>query len=528
MVKPGTIQNARTRDPDGKERLVAVEMEAGRIIAIVPQDDAPAPQGDILDADGAWLSPGFVDAHVHFVMSGLALQQLDLTGVTSREEFEHRITQEHARLPREAWLLADGWLEGDWRGDVPEKSWLAAAGDRPAACWKKDHHAVLVNEPVLAMLGAHGLDSPPGGEIVRNQDGSSTGLMLEAAAWELVIPLIPTPSVPVRQEASRAAARALAAYGVVAVGAMEYAEEVINILEPIRDDLAVRIMVTMLDRELPIDEPLARLQAMRSDDRLGLIGCKAFLDGTFGSRTAAMLEPWSDGPANNLGMLVELAERGEVHQWMERVVEAGLSPSMHAIGDRAARLALDAADHADQHASERGLPRPWVRIEHCQAVHPDDVPRFAGRVASMQPLHVLDDGRAAHDRLGAERMPRFFPFRPLQDADAILAFGSDWPIAEPDVMAGIRAAVHGLDRNGRQTLDDRAVDVATALEAYTHDARRALQLPAVTPEAGDPADLVLLDRCPLASDYVEELPRVLTTLMNGHISYDARTMETPA
>ena len=307
-------------------------------------------------------------------MSGLALQQLDLTGVGSRADFEARIAAEHARLPADAWLLADGWLEADWEGELPEKSWLAAAGDRPVACWKRDHHAVLVNDPILQMLGARDLASPPGGEIVRDRDGSPTGLMLEAAAWELVIPRIPTPPVQVRRDAALAAGRALAAHGVVAVGAMEYADEVLEVLDPIRDDMAVRIMVTMLDRELPIDEPLARLQAMRSDERLALIGCKAFLDGTFGSRTAAMLEPWSDGPGHNLGLLVELAERGEVNAWIERVVEANLSPSMHAIGDRAARLALDAADHAEQHAADRGLAPPWVRIEHCQAVHPDDAP----------------------------------------------------------------------------------------------------------------------------------------------------------
>ena len=105
MQQVGTIQNARTPGPDGREQLVTIEIQGGRIAAITPQEDSPEAPGEILDADGGWLSPGFVDAHVHHVMSGLALQQLDLTGVGSRDAFAARIAAEHARLPADAWLL---------------------------------------------------------------------------------------------------------------------------------------------------------------------------------------------------------------------------------------------------------------------------------------------------------------------------------------------------------------------------------------------------------------------------------------
>ena len=122
MQQVGSIQNARTLGPDGREQLVTIEIRGDRIAAITPQEDAPVAPGEILDAAGGWLSPGFVDAHVHHVMSGLALQQLDLTGVGSRDAFAARIAAEHARLPADAWLLADGWLEADWAGELPNKS----------------------------------------------------------------------------------------------------------------------------------------------------------------------------------------------------------------------------------------------------------------------------------------------------------------------------------------------------------------------------------------------------------------------
>ena len=523
-----TIQNARVTDDQGEEQLVTVQLKHGRIAGIVPSGPAEAPSTALLDADGAWLHPGFIDAHVHLVLSGMTLSMLDLVDVTSREMFEQRIAQRHAELKDDEWLLADGWLEPDWGGQLPEQSWLAAAGNRPAVCWKRDHHAMLVNQPVLDLINAAEREDPPGGEIVRGPDGAPTGLLLEAAAWQLVMPCIPVPSAAARQALTLEATRILARHGVVAINSMEYANDVLDVLEPIREQLAVRTMITMLDRVLPIDEPLGRLQAMQSDERLGLIGCKAFLDGTFGSQTAAMLEPWSSDPNGGRGMLVELAERGELNQWIERVVEAELSPSMHAIGDRAARLALDASDHAEAHARKIGAARPWIRIEHCQAVHPADIPRFTDRVASMQPLHVADDGRVARERLGPERMNHFFPFRPLEDAKSILAFGSDWPIAEPDVIRAIAIAVSGRMPDGTDILGRHTIDVSSALNAYTHAARRAIQLPPVNLQPQDPADLVLLDQNPLTANYEDSPPAVVTTIMDGAITYDARMSETDA
>ncbi|MFB0985165.1 MAG: amidohydrolase family protein, partial [Phycisphaerales bacterium] len=415
-----------------------------------------------------------------------------------------------------------GWLETDWGGEIPDASWLAAAGDRPAVCIKHDHHACLVNPAALAIaLDRFGdRTCPPGGEIVRDAQGQPTGLMLESAAWMIVNPVVPTPSVETRRGTTIAASQYLATLGITQVGSMTYAEEVVDVLDAIRDELAVGVAVTMLDRELPIDAPLARLEALDRDDRVRLIGCKAFLDGTLGSRTAAMLADYADRPGER-GLLVELAERGELMTWIEFVVKRGWSPSMHAIGDAAARLALDACDHAERFAREAGLAPPKIRIEHCQTVDPTDIPRFktSDRHASMQPTHLLDDGTTVEHSLGSERFDAFFPFRAIDDAGGTLSFGSDWPIENPDPIEGIRVAVTGQDRHGRVVPGTRTVDVATAIRAYTTNARAALGLPPVALEIGDPADLVVLDRDPAALDWASETPTVIATVCHGKTTF---------
>ena len=517
-ASPILITDVRVED-----RAVDVRIEDARIAELGPSGSVTATGATRVEGGGGHLLPGFVDAHVHLVLAGTVREQVDLSRCRDRADFERRLKQRAATLPTDgpdAWLIGHGWLESDWGGEAPDRSWLARCGDRPVVCVKHDHHAILVNDVVLEMLGE--IESPPGGEVVRDADGRPTGLMLEAAAWMLVNPRLPKPSVQTRRRTTIAATRHLASLGVTHVGSMEYAEDVVDVLDAIREDLAVGVAVTMLDRELPIDAPLARLESLGRDDRVRLVGCKAFLDGTLGSRTAAMLADYADRPGER-GMLVELAERGELMDWIAFVVNRGWRPSMHAIGDAAARLALDACDHAESIAAAEGFAPPEIRIEHCQTVDPADVPRFAAanRYASMQPTHMLDDGRTVETSLGVDRLASFFPTRAIDEAGGTLCFGSDWPIETPDPIEGIRVAVTGVDRDGRVVPGERTVDVATALRAYTDHARVALGLPAVALEVGAPADLVVLDRDPHALDWSTERPSVRLTVHDGRVTHRA-------
>jgi predicted amidohydrolase YtcJ len=229
-----------------------------------------------------------------------------------------------------------------------------------------------------------------------------------------------------------------------------------------------------------------------------------------------MLEDYDDDPGNR-GLWVEVAREGTLAAWACGVAEAGLSPSVHAIGDAASRMLLDAIE---------GLPdscRP--RLEHVQQLAPEDIPRFRRRVASMQPLHRADDARYVTRRLGEGRLGGFFAFRELLDAGAVLAFGSDWPVVSVDPMLGIRAAC------SCRTLDDEvfephhAISVEEALRAYTADAAWALGLDHVgVLKPGKRGDFVMLDTTipPAEWDPCNPGGPVLLTVVGGEVVYDAR------
>jgi len=489
----------------------SVTARAGRIVAVNdPADDKF--DGVILDAAGRTVLPGLIDAHMHLLAGGRSLDELDLSHVRSREAFESAIADRHAQLPAGEWLIARGWSNENWPGSAnPDKSWLAAAGDRPVVCHRMDLHAVVVNDAVLAQCDLS--CDPAGGRIGREPStGEPTGLMVEAAAWKLVNPLAPRADVSMRRRYLRDAQAFCHRHGVTALNSMEYTRDLRDVFEPLRHELTMRCHLTLLDRDWPVD--IAPGRDFDNDEHLAVIGYKAFLDGTLGSRTARMLQPYADDP-DNCGMFVELAAEGQLFDWAHRVADAGLSPSMHAIGDEAVRLALDVIDRID----ERSQPR----VEHVQQIGPADIPRCRDRIMSMQPLHKADDGRYAERCLGRERMSCFFAFRSLREAGAHLAFGSDWPVVSPDPIAGMRAAVTGLTFDNQPCATGQNLTVEEALRAYTVDAAKAIQLhDGGTIQPGAHADFVMLDRDPFTCDWVESPPRVMMTIANGEVVHDGR------
>lgn len=518
MSRAMEITGARiwTGDPHRPTAHV-LRIQRGRIVAI----DSPvaSSDADVIDASGRTLIPGLIDAHLHLLMGGRALSQLDLSRVRSRDDFSRAIAERHEALPPGQWLIAIGWSNENWGGEDPAKSWLAAAGERPVVCYRMDLHAALVNEAVLRRCDLS--REPTGGRIVRDRRGEPTGLMVEAAAWTLINPLVPGETIEQKQAQIRAAQAHAHARGLTAVGSMEYSDDLKQAFAPLRDQLSLRIAVTLLDRNWPLDVGALQRRFRMLDDHphLRVIGCKAFIDGTLGSRTARLLDNYVDDPGNR-GMLVELAAEGNLNAWAERVASCGWSPSMHAIGDAAVRMALDAADAAER--VNRGR-RAKPRIEHAELIAPADVPCFGQRIASMQPLHKADDGRYAAHRLGEDRMDRFFLFRSLEQAGAILAFGSDWPVVDCDPLAGMRSAITGLTFDGGACRPEQNLSVESALRAYTTGAARALQLDdAGSLRIGAWGDCVLLDRDPFSADWKTQPPRVLMTIVGGEVVYDAR------
>lgn len=504
------LTNARiwTAD-DARPWASSLTIRGRRVEAI----DQPVPPGaEIIDLGGRVVTPGLIDAHVHMLLGGHALRELDLSRVRSRDAFEEAIARRHAELADGEWLIARGWHSENWPShEEPDKSWLRAAGDRPVVCHRMDHHASLVNDAALAWCERYGADfsrTPAGGRISRDAQGEPTGLLVEAAAWQLLNPHLPQPTLEQQRDALRTAEDHLLSLGVTSVGSMEYGAEVADVFEPVRDALRVRVFIMLLDRDWPLDFTYG--ESFENDDHLAVVGYKSFIDGTLGSRTARLLADYDDDPGNR-GLLLELAEQGVLNAWAREVADRGFQPVMHAIGDEAARRALDAIEHLD--------PSHRARIEHAQQLALDDLPRFAQRIASMQPLHRADDARYAERRLGRNRLNGTFVFRSLKQAGATLAFGSDWPIVTCDPIPGMRAAITGLTLDDEPFAPEQCLSVEETLRAYTVDAAYACRADdrVGTLREGMFADLVAFDRDPFSADWPRESPRIVLTIADGRI-----------
>ena len=464
-----------------------------------------------MDAQGRTITPGIIDAHLHLLNGGQSLSRLNLDSVRSPAEFEAAIEQRHNQLATGEWLIANGWSQENWGGEPPHKKWLRAAGNRPVVCYRMDMHVALVNDAVLRLCNLS--RQLKGGEIVRESSGDPTGLMVESAAWELINPLAPKPDTQTRRQYVRHAQRFLHSLGITTVGSMEYQHDVEDVYMPMQNELTLRCRVTLLDQRESDSWDFSFGRQFPHTERLAVIGYKAYIDGTLGSRTARMLHDYADDPGNR-GMFVELAARGVLDKWARAVVAAGLSPSMHAIGDEAARMALGVIDQIGTES------RP--RVEHAQQIDAADIARFHGRIASMQPLHKADDCQYVHKRLRGDRFAGTFAFRKLRNAGAILAFGSDWPVVSPDPALGMKTAITGKLMNGNTFGTQENLTMEQTLHAYTRDAAFALGLDdAAVLRRGAPGDLVIWDRDLFSNDWNRELPRVSKTIVGGRIVYDA-------
>jgi predicted amidohydrolase YtcJ len=236
-------------------------------------------------------------------------------------------------------------------------------------------------------------------------------------------------------------------------------------------------------------------RAGRGDEWLKIGGLKGFVDGSLGSHTAALLEPFTDAP-NDRGLLVNTPE--DLEEWTRQADRAGLQVAVHAIGDRANRLQLDVFERV---AAANGPRDRRFRIEHGQHIAPADIPRFASLkvIASMQPYHTIDDGRWAEAVIGRRRSETSYAFRSLLDAGARLAFGSDWSVAPPTPIEGIFSAVTRRTLDGKHPggwIPEQKITVEEALRAYTIDAAYAAfsEKSLGSLEPGKLADMVIIDR----------------------------------
>jgi predicted amidohydrolase YtcJ len=464
-----------------------------------------------------------IDAHIHLIGGGLHLTSVQLRDAKTREEFVQRIADFAKKAPAGAWITGGDWDHTVWGGEMPDRNWIdAVTPDTPVWISRLDGHMALANTAAMKAAGvADDVKNVDGGEITRDAAGRPTGIFRDNAMG-LIERAAPTPSLSQQLDAAVAAMDYLAARGVTAVHHMGTWQdlEVFRVAER-QGLLKVRIYAcTPLHEWKRLADEIK--QRGRGDEWLKIGGLKGYVDGSLGSHTAALLEPFDDAPKDR-GLLVNSAE--DLETWTAAADAAGLQVAVHAIGDRANRVQLDVFERV---AKQNGPRDRRFRIEHAQHIAPEDVPRFGklGVIASMQPYHAIDDGRWAERLIGARRSETSYAFRSLLDNNGVLAFGSDWYVAPATPLEGIYAAVTRRTLDGKHPegwVPSQKISVEESLRAYTADAEFAgfseKSLGSLQP--GKLADLVIVDRN-LFETPGEDLAKaeVILTMVGGRVTFE--------
>jgi predicted amidohydrolase YtcJ len=506
----------------------ALASRGDRIVAVGARADIDAltgPGTEVISVPGSMLVPGFIDTHVHFISGGSGLASVQLRDAATPEEFADRIGTFAATVEPGEWIMYGDWDHQLWGGELPRRDWIdEVTPDNPVWVYRLDGHMALANSLALQLAGVDA-DTPDvaGGEIVRYEDGRPTGI-LKDNAMSLVDSAIPEASAAQLDREAHAAMEYVAGNGVTSVHDMAGWQS----LATYRRAEARGNMLTRVYSVVPLRD-WERLRAEvaangSGDDWVRIGGLKGFMDGSLGSHTAAMLEPFTDAP-DDKGFLVN--DLDEMREWIVNADAAGLQVMVHAIGDSAIRDLLDLYLDAAEANGERDRR---FRMEHAQHIHPDDIERFAVQnvIASMQPYHAIDDGRWAEKVIGPERAKTTYAFRSLIDAGARVSFGSDWSVAPATPLEGIYAAVTRRTLDGANPggwVPEQKITVEQALHAYTTVAayasfdedKKGMLRPGML------ADFVLLDRNITAIEPVAIRDvRVLRTVVGGRTVYAAK------
>lgn len=505
------IQGADLWTDQGLQHGQAVVIRKGRILAVGPVETLSKahPKAQRVDLPGGTLLPGLIEGHAHVGGLGALGRKVDLTGRADLPGTLERIRAWAAAHPQ-GWVLGRGWDQNRWSGKAfPRAADLdALTGPRPAFLQRVDGHAAWVNSAALALAGITSkTPDPQGGRILRDAGGQPTGILLDAAV-QLVEKHIPEPSAAELEARLKAGLAALRADGFTAVADMGVGARELAAYRrlaaagalPIRVFAYVNHDHALMLRELK--QPRAKALSF-----FQVQGVKYYMDGALGSRGARLLAPYADEPSTQ-GLWV--TDPAKVALDVSITLRAGYQPAIHAIGDAANRAALDLIAQAIK-KGKGALP---PRIEHAQIVTAEDAARFGklGVVASVQPVHCTSDHSWTPARLGPGRVDEAFPWRSLANGGALLAFGSDAPVEDPDPFVGLAAAETRQDPAGNPPggfLPAQRLTRPEAIRAYTAGNAAALgrARDMGTLQKGAVADLLWV-QVPLATLAPEALRKV--------------------
>ncbi|MEK0082044.1 amidohydrolase [Benzoatithermus flavus] len=527
--------NVHTANPE-QSHATGIAIRAGRIALVGSDSDVEALIGagtQVVDLHGATVLPGLTDSHYHLALVGAREAGFDLAGTTGIEDLRTRLGARVAVAKPGDWITGSGWIEGAWKpAAFPTRFDLdPVSPDNPVFLRRGDLHAGVANSAALRIVGIdRTTPDPPGGVIMRDeQTGEPTGMLLERAQ-ALVMRHIPKPTeADLREQLVLGTQRSIA-HCLCQIHNPGGSYAIIGRLRQLYTDGLIKLRVYQAvsgpgpDADRLLQEgPLLR----QFDDRFTVRAIKLLIDGSLGSRTAALLEPYLDAPGS--GLLRDDLDR--IQAMLATALRQGIQVWTHAIGDRANRVVLDLYEQAFRAVppAERKVQEPRWRIEHAQILDPADLPRFAvlGVIPSMQPSHAITDLHWAESRLGLARLDRTYKWRSLIASGTIVPGGSDAPVESGDPMVEFYAAVarKGLDGfSGPGWHPEEAVTREQALKmltiwpaeaAFEEDLRGSI-------EPGKLADLSILSADIMRIPEVE-IPktRCLMTIIGGEIVFRA-------
>ncbi len=519
VLKNGTLITME----EGLPRATTIAVSGDKILAVGSEKEISnhvGPDTKVIDLHGAFVYPGLIDSHVHIRNLGALRVQIDVTGTHDKTTILNQVRERLLKSRKGEWILGRGWDQNDW----PVKEFPSAADldavspDHPVVLERIDGHAYWVNSRALKLAGIDvGTKDPQGGKIVRDTAGSPTGILVDNA-MTIVENKIPAFTVQQEIELTRIALHESLQKGLTMV---HDAGSTVTDLEAwktlaSKDELPVRIY-SMVWMPSAFAEEYLKTGPKSYGPYLDVRSLKLVMDGAMGSRGAAFLEPYSDDPANT-GLL--MWKEDELTRVLKAAKSVGIQVGIHAIGDHANRMILDAYEKT----GVKGLR--W-RIEHVQVLAPSDIPRLAALdvIASMQPTHATSDMPWAPVRIGPDRIKGAYAWRSLLDVHTVIAGGSDAPVEDINPLWGIYSAITRQDHEGKPDggwLPGQKVTRMEALRMFTIDAAyaafREQELGSL--KAGKLADMIVLPENLLVCDPKDMITmKVLYTIVGGKVRY---------